>query len=91
MPHSKERKEHEVHVIEFRTHLPRRNLCRIAINHFRIELNLPLCVPVVNSSMEPMSVGIHMMLFKISELIEWMMLQVMCLYKVKSINARVSY
>ena len=50
------------------------------------KLILRFSVPVVSSSMEPMSIVINVELIQISELVKWMVLQIVDLYIKKMMN-----
>ena len=66
-------------MVYFGTHLPRRDLSWVTIEMIKVIL-LRFSVPVINSSMEPMSIVINVMRLIVSEFIKWMMFQIVDLY-----------
>ena len=62
---TKEGEEDEEHMAKLAASLPWADLSWVG-----------LCVQVVHSSMEPVSVWVHIQFIEVSELIEWMVLEV---------------
>ena len=60
-----EGKEHVEHVTELAAHLPWRDLSRVR-----------LLVQIVDATVQPVSVAINVELLEVSELVEWMVLQI---------------
>ena len=62
-------------IAELRAHFPRRDLCGVGLG-----------VPVIGATVQPMAIVVHMEVLQVTELVQWVMLQVMNLYNAKRHN-----